>query len=108
MYSLETLSNNNLEVYFPFNYRSSDPDGKQTMDALYDYLTTKPVNYSYRMPEKGIFFLLETKRTLYEQSYLQYPHIQYPRRGYSSHFVSTVYYLQYGHENGTRRWFISE
>jgi capsular polysaccharide biosynthesis protein len=23
------------------------------MDAIYDYLTTKPVNYTYRMPQKG-------------------------------------------------------
>jgi outer membrane protein OmpA-like peptidoglycan-associated protein len=58
MYSLLTLklSGNNLEFYFPFNFHSLDPDGKQTMDALYDYLTTKPVNYNYRTPQKGIFF----------------------------------------------------
>jgi hypothetical protein len=55
MYSLRTLtlSNNNLEFYFPFQGDPSRPGGKQTMDALYDYLTTIPVNYTYRMPLKG-------------------------------------------------------
>jgi hypothetical protein len=55
MYSLRTLtlSNNNLEFYFPFQGVASHPGGKQTMDAIFDYLTTKPVNYTYRMPQKG-------------------------------------------------------
>jgi hypothetical protein len=69
MYSLKTLtlSNNNLEFYFTENLRAKDPDGKQTMDVLYDYLTTKTLNYSYRMPEKGISFP-PYQRALYEQS----------------------------------------
>jgi hypothetical protein len=55
MYSLRTLtlSNNNLEFYFPFQGNPSHHGGKQTMDTLYDYLTTNPVNFTYRMPPDG-------------------------------------------------------
>jgi hypothetical protein len=62
MYSLQTLtlSNNNLEFYFPKR------QGKQAMDAFYDYLTTKKVDYRSRMPQIGhcmsrVFFNIPRK-----------------------------------------------
>jgi hypothetical protein len=55
MYSLQTLtlSNNNVEFYFPFTFHPRNGGGKQSMDVLYDFLTTLPVNYTHRMPQPG-------------------------------------------------------